>query len=169
MRLTSCLSPRAAASKGRQRTTPRWCGNFTSRSTISMWAADFVFPANRDFSRYKLLIVPALYIADDALLQPHLRLCEERRPCGDDLQERLRQSRTRPCAGCARRDRCARRRASATRSFPISSTRWRSKADPFHAGGDNQVSYWAEFLMPEHAKPRGLLRPSLFWTLAGHH
>jgi len=27
------------------------------------------------------------------------------------------------------------------------------KDDPFHAGGDNKVSYWAEFLMPEHAKP----------------
>jgi beta-galactosidase len=27
------------------------------------------------------------------------------------------------------------------------------KGDPFHAGADNKVSYWAEFLMPEHAKP----------------
>jgi beta-galactosidase len=26
------------------------------------------------------------------------------------------------------------------------------KDDPFHAGADNKVSYWAEFLMPEHAK-----------------
>jgi beta-galactosidase len=26
------------------------------------------------------------------------------------------------------------------------------KGDPFHAGTDNLVSYWAEFLMPEHAK-----------------
>ena len=26
------------------------------------------------------------------------------------------------------------------------------KGDPFHAGADNKVSYWAEFLMPEHAK-----------------
>jgi beta-galactosidase len=26
------------------------------------------------------------------------------------------------------------------------------KDDPFHAGTGNQVSYWAEFLMPEHAK-----------------
>ena len=30
---------------------------------------DFVFPETKDFSAYKLLIVPALYIADDALLQ----------------------------------------------------------------------------------------------------
>jgi len=26
------------------------------------------------------------------------------------------------------------------------------KDDPFHVGSDNQVRYWAEFLMPEHAK-----------------
>jgi beta-galactosidase len=26
------------------------------------------------------------------------------------------------------------------------------RGDPFHAGTDNQVQYWAEFLMPEHAK-----------------
>ena len=30
--------------------------------------ADFVFPETQDFSQYKLLLVPALYIADDALL-----------------------------------------------------------------------------------------------------
>jgi beta-galactosidase len=26
------------------------------------------------------------------------------------------------------------------------------KGDPFHAGADNQALYWAEFLIPEHAK-----------------
>ena len=31
--------------------------------------ADFVFPETKDFSAYKVLIVPALYISDDALLQ----------------------------------------------------------------------------------------------------
>ncbi len=30
---------------------------------------DFVFPTTESFSQYKLLIVPALYIADDALLE----------------------------------------------------------------------------------------------------
>ena len=53
--------------------------------------ADFVFPETKDFSAYKLLIVPALYIADDALLQAHLGLREERRARGDDVQERIRQ------------------------------------------------------------------------------
>ena len=31
--------------------------------------ADFVFPETQDFSAYRVLIVPALYISDDALLQ----------------------------------------------------------------------------------------------------
>ena len=31
--------------------------------------ADFVFPSTMDFSKYKLLIVPSLYVADDALLK----------------------------------------------------------------------------------------------------
>src|SRR5437899_12235583 len=31
--------------------------------------ADFVFPSTADFSQYKLLIVPSLYVADDALLK----------------------------------------------------------------------------------------------------
>ena len=31
--------------------------------------ADFVFPETTDFSQYKLLIVPSLYVADDALLK----------------------------------------------------------------------------------------------------
>jgi beta-galactosidase len=26
------------------------------------------------------------------------------------------------------------------------------KGDPYHAGAENKASYWAEFLMPEHAK-----------------
>jgi beta-galactosidase len=26
------------------------------------------------------------------------------------------------------------------------------KGDPFHAGAENKVSFWAEFLMPEHAR-----------------
>jgi beta-galactosidase len=28
------------------------------------------------------------------------------------------------------------------------------KSDPYHAGPDNKVSYWAEFIMPEHAEAR---------------
>ena len=31
--------------------------------------SDFVFPTTMDFSQYKLLIVPLLYVSDDALLK----------------------------------------------------------------------------------------------------
>ena len=34
-----------------------------------MWARILCFRRRKDFSAYKLLIVPALYISDDALLQ----------------------------------------------------------------------------------------------------
>ena len=50
---------------------------------------DFVFPETKDFSAYKLLIVPALYISDDALLQRISDYVKERRPRGDDVQERI--------------------------------------------------------------------------------
>ena len=61
---------------------------------------------------------------------------------------------TPPSAGCARLDRCARPPASATRSFRTSRQPLALKDDPFHVRTQdaNQVSYWAEFLMPEHAK-----------------
>ena len=37
------------------------------------------------------------------------------------------------------------------------------------AGADNKVSTWAEFLLPTSAKPLGVLRSSIFRSLAGHH
>ncbi len=52
---------------------------------------DFVFPETQDFSQYKLLIVPALYIADDALLQRISGLREKWRPRRYDIQERIRE------------------------------------------------------------------------------
>ena len=30
---------------------------------------DFIFPEDADFARYKLIVIPPLYIADDALLK----------------------------------------------------------------------------------------------------
>jgi len=45
--------------------------------------ADFIFPEDADFSRYKLIVIPPLYIADDALLQKSLRLRQKRRSRSD--------------------------------------------------------------------------------------
>ena len=44
------------------------------------------------------------------------------------------------------------------------------KGDPFHVRRDaNKVRYWAEFLMPEHAKATRVLRSSVLRKMARHH
>ena len=113
--------------------------------------ADFVFPTTRDFSAYKLLIVPALYIADDALLQ---RISDYVKGGGHVVMtfksgfanenSAVRWARApgplREAAGFSYQE-------YANLEKPLA-----LKDDPFHAGADNQVQYWAEFLLPEHAK-----------------
>ena len=48
--------------------TTRFVGLHHSLYELNV-GSDFVFPTTTDFSAYKLLIVPALYISDDALLE----------------------------------------------------------------------------------------------------
>jgi beta-galactosidase len=114
--------------------------------------ADFVFADTLDFSQYKLLIVPALYIADDALL---LRISDYVKSGGHVVMtfksgfanenSAVRWARApgplREAAGLSYQE-------FSNLEHPLA-----LKDDPFHAGADNKVSYWAEFLMPEHAKP----------------
>jgi len=113
---------------------------------------DFVFPATTDFSAYKLLIVPALYISDDALLQ---RISDYVKAGGHVVMtfksgfanenSAVRWVRApgplREAAGFSYQE-------FSNLEHPLS-----LKGDPFHAGADNEVMYWAEFIMPEHAKP----------------
>jgi beta-galactosidase len=113
--------------------------------------ADFVFPETKDFSPYKLLIVPALYIADDALLQ---RIADYVKGGGHVVMtfksgfanenSAVRWVRApgplREAAGFSYQE-------FSNLDHPVA-----LKDDPFHAGEANKVSYWAEFLMPEHAK-----------------
>jgi beta-galactosidase len=111
---------------------------------------DFVFPEDPDFSRYKVLIVPTLYIADDALLQ---KISDYVKNGGQVLMTFK--------SGFANEN-------SAVRWVRAPGPLWQAagfsyqefsnlehplalKGDPFGAGVQNQVSYWAEFLMPEHA------------------
>jgi beta-galactosidase len=113
--------------------------------------ADFVFPETQDFSQYKLLIVPALYIADDALLQ---RISDYAKNGGHVVMTFK--------SGFANENSAVRwvrapgpLREAAGFSYQEFSNLEKPlalKDDPFHAGGENKVSYWAEFLMPEHAK-----------------
>ena len=112
---------------------------------------DFVFPETQDFSAYKLLIVPALYISDDALLQ---RISDYVKNGGHVLMTFK--------SGFANENSAVRwvrapgpLREAAGFSYQEFSNLEHPlalKGDPYQAGSDNKVSYWAEFLMPEHAK-----------------
>jgi beta-galactosidase len=114
--------------------------------------ADFVLPTTTDFSAYKLLIVPALYIADDALLQ---RISDYVKDGGHVVMTFK--------SGFANENSAARwvrapgplREAAGFSYQEFSSLEHplALKDDPFQTGSDNRVSYWSEFLMPEHAKP----------------
>jgi beta-galactosidase len=118
--------------------------------------ADFVFPTTQDFSAYKLLIVPALYISDDALLE---RISDYVKNGGHVVMTFK--------SGFANENSAVRwvrapgpLREAAGFSYQEFSNLEHPlalKGDPFHVGaetaGANQVSYWAEFLIPEHARP----------------
>jgi beta-galactosidase len=119
-------------------------------------ASDFVFPTTQDFSAYKLLIVPALYISDDALLK---RISDYVKNGGHVIMtfksgfanenSAVRWVRApgplREAAGFSYQE-------FSNLEHPLS-----LKDDPFHVAAENptanQVSYWAEFLIPEHAQP----------------
>ncbi len=111
---------------------------------------DFVFPDTQDFSAYKLLIVPMLYISDDALLQ---RISDYVKNGGHVVMTFK--------SGFANENSAVRwvrapgpLREAAGMSYQEFSNLEKPlalKGDPFHVGDDNKVQYWAEFLMPEHA------------------
>lgn len=114
---------------------------------------DFVFPGSTDFNEYKLLVVPALYIADDALLG---RIAEFVRESGHvlmtfkggfaDENSRVRHIRQpgplREAAGLSYQE-------FSNLEHPLT-----LKGDPFGVGAGNQVKHWAEFLEPETAEAR---------------
>ncbi len=113
--------------------------------------ADFVFPETKDFSAYRLLIVPALYIADDALLH---RISDYVKGGGHVVMTFK--------SGFANENsavRWVRAPGPLREAAGISYQEFSSlehplalKDDPYHAGAENKVSYWAEFLMPEQAR-----------------
>jgi beta-galactosidase len=112
---------------------------------------DYVFPDNPDFSSYKLLIVPALYIADDALLGRisefvknggHVLMTFKSGFCNENSMVRwVRQpGPLRQAAGFSYQE-------FSSLEHPLA-----LKGDPFKAGDENKVIYWAEFLIPEQAQ-----------------
>ena len=110
---------------------------------------DFVFPETDDLGRYKLLIVPALYIADDTLLQ---RISDYVKNGGHVLMTFK--------SGFANENSAVRwvRAPGPLREVAGFSYQEFSnlehplalKGNPF---GPGDVSYWAEFLSLEHARP----------------
>jgi beta-galactosidase len=113
---------------------------------------DFVFPDTEDFSKYKVLLVPPLYVASDALLQ---RLSDYVRNGGHvvmsfksgftDENSQVRHSRMpgplREAAGFSYQE-----FSTLKEALPL-------KGDPYRAGAGNRVSVWAEMLLPDTAKP----------------
>jgi beta-galactosidase len=113
---------------------------------------DFIFPEDADFARYKLIVVPPLYIADDALLK---KISDYVKGGGHVLMTFK--------SGFANENSAVRwvRAPGPLREVTgISYQEFSNlekplalKGDPFKAGDDNKVMYWAEFLKLEHAKP----------------
>ena len=112
---------------------------------------DFVFPTTTDFSQYKLLIVPSLYSADDALLKRiadyvhaggHVLMTFKSGFTNENSAVRweLAPGPLRDAAGFTYQEFSSLEKPVALRG------------DPFHAGSANQVSQWAEFLRPTTAK-----------------
>lgn len=112
---------------------------------------DFVFPESPNLSDYKVIAVPPLYVASDALLT---RLSEFVKNGGSlvvafksgfcneysTVRWEMMPGPLKEAAGFHYQEFSSLRRPLAL------------KDDPFHAGADNRVSEWAEMLVPDNAK-----------------
>ena len=113
---------------------------------------DFVHPEDPRFEDYDLVIVPALYIADDALL---LRIADYVKGGGHVLMTFKsgfcdRHSTVRPVtAPGPLREACG----FSYREFTNLKSPLKLRGDPFKAGRANSVSVWAEYLEPETCRP----------------
>lgn len=113
---------------------------------------DFVLPESTNLSNYKVILVPPLYVASDALLQ---RLADYVRAGGNlviafksGFCNEFSTVRWEMAPGPLREAAGVHYQEFSSLQHPLS-----LKDDPFHAGSDNQVSTWAEMLLPDTAKP----------------
>ncbi|WP_263382131.1 beta-galactosidase [Granulicella arctica] len=110
---------------------------------------DFVFPEDADFSKYKLIIVPPLYIADDALLT---KIATYVKGGGHVLMTFK--------SGFANENsavRAVRAPGPLREAVGFNYQEFSNLEKPLGlkgdlVQGDGAAMYWAEFLMPEHAK-----------------
>jgi beta-galactosidase len=116
--------------------------------------ADFVFPTATDaeLAQYKLLIVPALYVADDALLK---RISDYVHNGGHVLMTfKSGFTNENSAVRWVRAPGPLRQAAGFTyQEFSSLEKPVALKDDPFQVGDENKVSTWAEFLQVETAKP----------------
>lgn len=116
--------------------------------------ADFVFPnvTPVELSQYKLLIVPCLYVADDALLEKIAGYVHN----GGRVLMTFKSGFTNEYSAVRWELAPGPLRAAAGFTYQEFSNLERPlalKGDPFHAGEENKVSTWVEFLQLETAKP----------------
>jgi beta-galactosidase len=113
---------------------------------------DFVFPDHLDLSHYSVLIVPALYIASDALLEKistfvqnggHVLMTFKSGFC--DENSAVRTSRM---PGLLRQAVGITYQEFSSLEHPIALT-----GNPLHVAKGNRVQYWAELIKAEHARP----------------
>ena len=113
---------------------------------------DFVFPETADLSEYKVVVVPPLYIASDALLRRlvdyarsggHLVLTLKSGFCDEysTVRPSMAPGPLREAAGFHYQE-----FSNLAKPLPL-------KDDPFQARAENQVSDWAEMLLLDTAKP----------------
>jgi len=113
---------------------------------------DFVYPEDPRFTDYELVIVPALYIADDGLLRKlsdyvkgggRVLMTFKSGFCDENAAVRW------TTAPGPMREACG----FSYQEFTNLRQTLRLKGDPFQAGGGNSVSVWAEYLKPETCRP----------------
>ncbi|MDQ1919208.1 beta-galactosidase [Massilia pseudoviolaceinigra] len=114
-------------------------------------STDFVFPDASNFSSYKLLIVPSLYVADDALLKRITDYINKggRVVMGFKSGFTNENTMVRPVMAPG-----PLREALGFhyQEFSNLAQALALKGDPFDAGADNKVHHWAEFLQLDTAK-----------------
>ena len=130
---------------------------------------DFVFPDDAGLLRLQAADRPRALHRGRRAAAANLGLREKRRPRGDDLQERIRQRELRRPLGARARPAARGRRLQLSGVLqPRTSAGAQRRSVPC-GRRTTRSSYWAEFLMPEHAKAARVLRPSLLRKMAGNH
>jgi beta-galactosidase len=113
---------------------------------------DFVFPEGTNYSQYKVIVVPPLYVASDAALNKlvefvraggHVVMAFKSGFCNEysTVRWQMAPGPLREAAGFHYQE------------FSNLAEPLKLKGDPFHAGAENKVTDWAEFLIPDTAKP----------------